>query len=1295
MICVKNDKLIEANIYVYIMEDDMGNFRKFISLLLVFVLVLSLCPAGFAAEDVDGAEILEEAALTEPDIIETEPGETESEELPPEPEEPEEVTEEPSEEPAETEDGEEAGENEAEESEEEEKTKEESEEEKEEKSEEEEEGEKLFPGMPEGYVLSADEMAAKQALDANGVVEALAEAVPGVDYVDGEVFFVADTPEYAQLVADAYGAVLAEYAGGVAVLTLNGASVLDAVAAAADMNNNMPVVEANYICEMIPEPDMGLDGASTYAYRDENGVSVKGSWKAWYESTANPDTYMSQPNSWTYQYMHDVVNTYEAWGVTKGAGVTVAVVDSGVDMHEDLNNNVKVRQSVKDWGALGSDHGTHVAGIVAAQMGNGIGGAGIAPEAKIYSERVFQGGGGSTADIIQGINNVIAAKAADPSIKVMNMSLGGYFYSSQYEAVIRKAIAAGITVVVAMGNDGSNIQCYPAAFNIPGLVAVQSSTAANTLSPFSNYGPWADVTAPGSNIMSTVFGNAYETHGGTSMAAPVVSGVCALYLSVNPTATPAQVETAIKKATNKGIVDASKLFNTENKAPVITPEELKAKDGSLPYGSMLTISAADSSETIIYTVGGKIPSIKNGVVTGTVADGGTAWIPLIADNGFAVGKSVVVRAAAVNGLGMVSRVTSLTVKVGYAEATGVEITDYPQKLISGKSYTLTAKVLPAEANQKVIWEMPEDKMNGDFRGTSIDSRGVLKTGAKDEGTVTVYARAADDPNIKSLGVEIKVAPLHPTRRIELYDEDGQRTKNLTLYVNSAAQSQPVQLSAVSYKASDIKTPVYDDTYVWKSSNTKVVTVNETGLVSVTGRGSAVITCAAKDGTNVKTSIPVKVFSCADALTISGLSTVAAGKTVTYTAGLLPKTANFRTVTWGVSFENSGEIEKRFHITIDQRGRVTVPKNTPITEFKIWVCSGLSAYAEKTVRVSSEIAQIKLMISDVGFSGRWKTGRDYSLMEATLFATDAFDTGSWYYSHVNLKPTRSPLPCEVEWTSSNPKVAVVDENGLVTAVAPGKAKITCKATDAGRKSHSVSIIVVNPASSVNVVSKEASFYETGTLASGKSVRSTVVLGDAHGVPTIKKVDWEYAVIAFDKLDGSYVDDFSKFAWEKKLFTMNRTTGQLTASRNAYNVLKSNCDLDDEYNFTVYAVAYTTDGTNMSGSVGYNLAAAPISKLLVEHNGKNYTNLKLPGYMTRQKGSTLLPVLCQRTDGKIYSFSDWTVKSSNPNIVGAAMTYDKAGNPQVAVIAGQRAGSAVITLTSSDGSNKKVTITVRVK
>ncbi len=1202
------------------------------------------------------------------------------------------MTEEPTEEPVGTEDGAEAGENESEEPEEEEK----SEEEIEEKSEEEEEKEKLFPGMPEGYVLSAEEMAAKQALDANGVVEALAEAVPGVDYVDGEVFFIAATPEYAQLVADAYGAVLAEYAGGVAVLTLNGASVLDAVTTAADMNNNMPAVEANYIYGIIPEPDVGLDDASTFAYRDENGVSVNGSWKAWYESTANPDTYMSQPSSYYYQYMHDIVNTYEAWGVTKGAGVTVAVVDSGVANHDDLDGNVIVRESVGSWGDLTSNHGTHVAGIVAAEMGNGIGGAGIAPEAKIYAERVFQGSGGSTVDIIQGIKNVITAKAADPSIKVMNMSLGGYFYSYQYEAVIREAIAAGITVVVAMGNDGSNIQCFPAAFNIPGLIAVQSSTAANTLSPFSNYGPWADVTAPGSDIMSTVFNNGYSKMSGTSMATPVVAGVCALYLSVNPTATPAQVETAIKKATNKGIVDASKLFNAENKAPVITPEEPKDKDGSLPYGSMLTISAADSSETIIYTVGGKVPAVKNGVVTGTVADDGKAWIPLIAENGFAVGKNVVVRAAAVNGLGMVSRVTSLTVKVGYADATGVEITAYPQKLISGKSFTLTAKVLPAEANQKLIWEMPKDEMNGAFSGTSVNNSGALKTGAKDEGTVTVYARAADDPNTKFAKVTIEVAPLDPTRKIELLDEGGQRVKNLTLYVNSAAQSHPVQLSAVSYKASDIKLPVNDDTYIWKSSNTKVVTVDETGLVSVTGKGSAVITCTAKDGTNVKTSLPVKVLSCADALTISGLSTVAAGKTVTYTAGLLPKTANYRTVIWGVSFENPEQIEKRFHITIDQRGRVTVPKDTPITEFQVWVYSGLTAYAEKTVRVSSEIAQIKLMIGDAGFSGLWKTGRDYSLTEATLFATDAFDTGSWYYSHVNLKPTRTPLSCEVEWTSSNPKVATVDENGLVKAVSPGKAKITCKATDAGRKSHSVSIVVVNPASSVNVVSKEASLYEAGTLASGKSVRSMVVLGDAHGVPTIKKVDWQYAVLAFEKRDGSYVDDFSKFAWEKKLFTVNKTTGQLTASRNAYNMLKSNFDLDDEYNFTVYAIAYTTDGTNMSGRVGYNLVAAPISKLFVEYEGKNYTNLKLPGYMTRQKGSMVLPVMCQRTDGYIYSFSDWTVKSSNPSVVGAAMTYDNnSGNPQVAIIAGQRAGTAVITLTSSDGSNKKVTITVKVK
>ncbi len=1260
----------------------MRDFRKFISLLLVFVLVLSLCPAGFAAEDVDGAEILEEAELIEPDIIETEPaepGETESEEVPPEPEEPEEVTEEPAEEPVGTEDGAEAGENESEEPEEEEKSEEEkdgeSEEEIEEKSEEEEEKEKLFPGMPEGYVLSAEEMAAKQALDANGVVEALAEAVPGVDYVDGEVFFIADTPEYAQLVADAYGAVLAEYAGGVAVLTLNGASVLDAVTTAADMNNNMPAVEANYIYGIIPEPDVGLDDASTFAYRDENGVSVNGSWKAWYESTANPDTYMSQPSSYYYQYMHDIVNTYEAWGVTKGAGVTVAVVDSGVANHDDLDGNVIVRESVGSWGDLTSNHGTHVAGIIAAQMGNGKGGAGIAPEAKIYSERVF--GEGSTSDIVRGINNVITAKRSNPSIKVMNMSLGGYTYSWSMEYAVRRAISVGITVVAAMGNDVSNIQCYPAALNIPGLIAVQSSTAANTLSPFSNYGPWADVTAPGSDIMSTVFNNGYSKMSGTSMATPVVAGVCALYLSVYPYASPAQVESAIKKASNKGIVDASKLFSAENKAPVITPEEPKDKDGSLPYGSYLKIEVVDSSETIIYTVGGKAPSIKNGVITGTVVEGGAVWLPITSENGFTVGKNVAVKAAAVNGFGKLSKVTSLTVKVGYADATGVEITAYPQKLISGKSFTLTAKVLPAEANQKLIWQITD--MNGAFSGTSVNNSGALKTGAKDKGIVTVRAYAADG-SIKSPKVKIEVATLDPTKKITL-SADGYAAKSVTMLINSYGRSSDVQLSALSYKASG---NVYSDTYVWKSSNTKVVTVNKTGLVSVVGMGNATITCMASDGTNVKTTLPVKVLSCAEELTISGFSTVAAGKTATYTAAVLPKTAKYKTVSWFVDDNDYG-------ITIDQRGKVTVPAYTPPdTYFTIRAYSGPTAWAVKTVRVSPVITQVKTINLDNGFNGLCKYNvRDGSLTEVTLFSTDAFDSDSGHYSYIQLGLMDQPF-CKVQVTSSNPKVVTVDEDGLVTAVAPGRAKITSKATDAGRKSHSVNIVVVNPASSITVVPKIAA---TETLSSGKSVQNIASLGDAYGTPTVKKVAWDFKVTRYNR-NGGYAGDCTYYARNNKLISIS-SSGNLTAAKNAYAALREY--YGSSYSFRVYAIARATDGSYISGSsTEYYLASAPISKLVVSGYGKIGPSVKLPGYLQKSGYYAELQVASQYAGySGYYYFYDWTVKSSNPNVAGAIMAYDENDKPVVQIIAGEKAGTATITLTATDGSNKKATVTVTVK
>lgn len=1284
--------------------------KRAISLFLLIVMLISLVPAQAFAENIadesavssDIGEIAaEEAAQPEEETVPDE----EVEIIPMPEEEYEEITEEAEDAESEavygestSEDSEETAENE----------------------------DGLFPGMPEGYELTVEQAAAKQALNEYGVLDMLYDDAAGVDYVDGEVFFLADTPEYAQTVAEAYGATLTEYRSGVATIALNGASVIDAVTAAADMSNNMPVVEPNYIYKTNSVIEAYSGDVSTYAL-DGNGKYVKESWKTWIEKTANPDPYISQPSSSDYQYMHDIVNTYEAWGVTKGKGVTVAVIDTGVDSHEDLDIA---------GGSIGDidGHGTHVAGIIAAKEGNGIGGAGIAPEAQIYSEQVCdEVGNAELTDIIAGLGNVVESAGAY-NIKVINISLGRFEYSPSYEQAVKAAITAGITVVAAMGDEGTNIQSYPAAFNIPGLIAVQSSNSANTLSYFSNYGAWADVIAPGSDIMSTLPSEGCGKMSGTAMASAVVSGMCALYLSANPGATPTQVESAIKSAASKGIADASKLFNITKMKPEITniKADEKGKDGTLPYGSDIIIEVSDTAEYIIYTVGSKTPSIKNGVVTGTIIsvsdddDGKKATLPLTSEYGFTVGKNVTVKAMAVNDFGT-SRVKSLSVKVGYAEPERIEIISKPEisidsetgepiyKLISGKTFNLKAKVYPEAANQNVVWVIEKD--DDTCKGTSLNkTSGALKTGSKDEGTITVYACSAADETVASDPIEIEIAPLHPTKKIALsyYNEP---IKTWTFYINSSSVSSPIDVTAVSYKydPNDKKKTlyeVYDDVYTWKSSNTKVATVDENGTVDAVGKGSATITCTANDGTNVKASFSVRVLTCADGLSISGLSAVAPGKTTQYTAIFLPKTVNYKTVEWDViDYYNSG-------ITIDQRGRVTVPKGTPDnTYFQVVASTKLDVQATKVVWVSSKTSSIQITSYDK-FGGQWKFNtKSNTITEAKLFSTDKFDTDSKHYSAIQLQLIDTPS-CEVEWTSSNPKVATVTQTGYVKAISAGSAKITCKASDAGRKSSSVNIVVINPVSSVNAASQMTQSTADGSLpilASGKSVRNTVTIGSTYGTPAIKKVEWSYRVEAevYDEESGeSYVKDLTDYAALSRLISINKTSGQLTASKNAYSALRTYCEGDS---FTVYAVAKTTDGSNLSSEVPYKLTYGPISILQVAYKNENdenprerfYTTLRLPEPISRNNDDeSSLDDNCVTLKVCLnYGYSaDWTAKSSNPNVAGAVLTYVEHYNimtdetdlvPAVKIIPGRKAGSATITLTATDGSNKKANITVKVK
>jgi subtilisin family serine protease len=211
------------------------------------------------------------------------------------------------------------------------------------------------------------------------------------------------------------------------------------------------------------------------------------------------------------------------WGKTRGEGVTVAVVDTGVSKHPALTD------VVCDYRNFSSDsdmydtvgHGTHVAGIIGARTGMA---KGIAPGVCILSLKALgHSGMGSNASVAQAVRFAIEAKA-----DVICMSLGSTAPDDSVHSAVRDAHKNGVVVVCAAGNDGGAVN-YPAAFQE--TIAVGAVDRNGTACEFSSRGKEIAVAAPGEAITSCWLNDSYATVSGTSMAAPFVAGVIALYVS--------------------------------------------------------------------------------------------------------------------------------------------------------------------------------------------------------------------------------------------------------------------------------------------------------------------------------------------------------------------------------------------------------------------------------------------------------------------------------------------------------------------------------------------------------------------------------------------------------------------------------------------------------------------------------------------------------------------------------------------------------------------------------------------
>jgi subtilisin family serine protease len=322
----------------------------------------------------------------------------------------------------------------------------------------------------------------------------------------------------------------------------------------------------------------------------------------------------------------------DAWSLSTGTGVVVAVLDTGVDAtHPDLAASLWTHpgeipgngidddgngyiDDVHGWDCVEEDnlpsdfhgHGSHVAGTIAATGNNGLGVIGLAFNARVMPVKGLSNDGlGTSADLAQAL-----VYAADNGADVINNSWGGIGGDSIIENAVAYAINMGAVVVAAAGNYNVDVDTfYPARF--PGVIAVSAFDANDQKASFSNFGSRIDVAAPGVGILSTTQG-AYSSMNGTSMAAPHVSGLAALILSVHPEYSATEVREMIRQSADDvstpgfdaqagyGRINAWKALQSVPAPPDTTPPLVSIvapTDGAVLSGSPLVSgTASDNGE---------------------------------------------------------------------------------------------------------------------------------------------------------------------------------------------------------------------------------------------------------------------------------------------------------------------------------------------------------------------------------------------------------------------------------------------------------------------------------------------------------------------------------------------------------------------------------------------------------------------------------------------------------------------------------------------------------------------------
>ncbi|GIV09313.1 MAG: hypothetical protein KatS3mg019_1404 [Fimbriimonadales bacterium] len=399
--------------------------------------------------------------------------------------------------------------------------------------------------------------------------------------------------------------------------------------------------------------------------------------------------------------------------------VYIAIIDTGIDSnHPDLTNKMRRHSGGAVYGyntlnnttnALDDNgHGTHCAGIAAAEINNGVGVAGVAAwnpsvaNARAYVQLMpvkvlSSSGSGSLDSVARGIT-----WAADNGAHILSLSLGAGTGAQQLQDAVNYAWNRGCLVVVAAGNGGSSSPQYPAYYT--NSIAVAATDSSDTLTSFSQYGSWVDIAAPGANILSTYPNNQYQSLSGTSMACPHVAGAAAVLWSHNQSLTNAQLRNALEThvdsyqpyagrtiGSGKGRLNVYRALQavgggnpTQPSLNALTLNPTSVVGGNSVTGTV-TLTAAAPAGGFVVNLSSSNTSIASVPSSVTVPAGATSANFTVSTSAVSSSTSVTITAAA-NG---VSRTATLTVNPANNNVSLQSLTINPTLVWGGNSATGT------------------------------------------------------------------------------------------------------------------------------------------------------------------------------------------------------------------------------------------------------------------------------------------------------------------------------------------------------------------------------------------------------------------------------------------------------------------------------------------------------------------------------------------------------------------------------------------------------------------------------